>query len=167
MTLRSQVFMAQCYLAFGRHLKVPMISMVTCSFHDWLNELSGNPFNLAYMPSLFSTFEQQMNFKERVLNFLLSYMITAQIHYYTSFQMENVKKHFGIQDTSILDLYGDISLYLVNSHPSLHGIRPMTPAVVEVAGLHIKDDGEQLSPVRLNKLAFSIIRNACIPERAL
>lgn len=159
--------MAPCYLAFGRHLKVPMIATVTCSFHDWLNEVSGNPFNPAYIPSLFSTFQQQMNFKERVINVLLSHFISAQIHYYTSFQVEHVKKYFGIEDASIIDLYNDISLYLVNSHSSLNGIRPLTPAVVEVGGLQIKDDGEPLSPVRWNKLTFLIIHSARVSQSSL
>ncbi|XP_032679120.1 UDP-glucuronosyltransferase 2A3-like isoform X2 [Odontomachus brunneus] len=144
--LITEVFMAPCFLAFGRHLKIPIVATVTSVFHDWLNELSGNVANPSFIPGLFSTYGQHMNFEERLLNFLMSHMISAQIHYYTSFQVEYVKKHFGIKDASIMDLYGDISLYLVNSHPALHGIRPYTSAIVEVGGLHVKDDVDPLSP---------------------
>lgn len=59
----------------------------------------------------------------------------------------------------IKDFYSDVALYLVNSHHSLHGIKPMTPGIVEIAGLHIKDEDDPLSPVRLNKLAFPIMHN--------
>ncbi|XP_014479890.1 PREDICTED: UDP-glucuronosyltransferase 2B30-like [Dinoponera quadriceps] len=141
-----EVFMAPCFLAFGRHLKVPLVATVTCSFHDWLNELSGNSFNPSYVPSLFSSFGQHMNFKERMLNFLTSHLISAQILYHTEFQAEYLKKYFDMQDTAIMDLYSDISLYLVNSHYSLSGIRPLTPAIVEVGGLHVKSDNVSLAP---------------------
>lgn len=157
--MRIQVFMTPCFLAFGRHLKVPMIGIIPSIFFDWLNEFSGNPNNPSFVPTLFSAFEQQMNFKERVLNFLMMYWISTQFHYYTSFQVEYVKKHFGMQDVSIIDFYSDISLYLTNSHPSLQGVQPFTHNIIEVAGLHIKDKDDPLSPVRLSKLASSIIRN--------
>ncbi|EFN78495.1 UDP-glucuronosyltransferase 1-9 [Harpegnathos saltator] len=136
--------MAPCYLAFGRLLKVPMVGIMTTAFHDWLNEVAGNPYNPAFIPSLFSTFEQDMNFKERLINFLMTNMISIQIYYHTSFQVEYVRKYFDIKDTSIRELYDDVSLYLVNTHPTLHGIRPYTPAVIRVGGLHIKDDGDPL-----------------------
>ncbi|XP_014479876.1 PREDICTED: UDP-glucuronosyltransferase 2B19-like [Dinoponera quadriceps] len=141
-----EVLMSPCFLAFGRHLKVPVVALVNVNFPSWFNELSGNPFNPAYVPVTFSSFGQQMNFKERVLNFFEAYLSSAQVLYYTSFQVEYVKKYFGMKDTAISDLHNDISLYLVDSHPSLHGIKPLTPAVVEVAGLHIKNDSVTLSP---------------------
>ncbi|XP_025159918.1 UDP-glucuronosyltransferase isoform X2 [Harpegnathos saltator] len=140
-----QVFMAPCYLAFGRLLKVPMVGIMTTAFHDWLNEVSGNPCNLAFIPNLFSAFKQDMNFKERFINFLMTNMISIQIHYYTSFQVEYVRKYFDIENTSIKELYNDVSLYLVNTHPALHGIRPYTPSIIGVGGLHIKGDGDPLS----------------------
>ncbi|XP_050462109.1 UDP-glucosyltransferase 2-like [Cataglyphis hispanica] len=135
-----ELFAAPCFLAFGRHLKVPMVGTVANVFHDWLNEVSGNPMNPAYIPSIFSTYTQQMNFQERLINFLLSNYISIQIHYYTNSQLEFVKKYFGMDVPHIKDLYYDLSLYLVNSHHSLHGIRPTTTNVIEVGGLHLKDD---------------------------
>ncbi|XP_012215174.1 UDP-glucosyltransferase 2 [Linepithema humile] len=142
----TELFAAPCYLAFGRHLNVPVIGMVSSVFHDWLNEMAGNPMSPTFVPSLFSTYDQNMNFKERLLNFLLTNYITWQMHYYTNSQLELVKKHFGIDVPHIMDLYSDVSLYLVNSHHSINGIRPMTTGVIEVGGLHLKDDDDPLSP---------------------
>jgi len=129
--------------------------MVTSVFHDWLSNLAGNPFNPAYMPGLMSTYNQHMNFKERLTNFLLTHYINWQIHYYTNSQLKFVKKHFGIDVSHITHLYDDIFLYLVNSHHSLNGIRPMTTGVIEVGGLHLKDDDDPLSPVCLHENCFS------------
>jgi len=146
MCFDSQMFMTPCYLAFGRHLNVPIVATVASVFHDWLNEVSGNPLNLAYIPGLFTTYTQRMSFTQRLGNVLLSNYISAQIHYNTNPQLEFVKKHFDIDVSHIKDLYRDIALYLVNSHHSLHGIRPMTTNVIEVGGVHLKDD-DLLPPV--------------------
>ncbi|XP_020282468.1 UDP-glucuronosyltransferase-like [Pseudomyrmex gracilis] len=142
----TEIFASPCYLAFGRHLKVPVIGTVTCAFHDWLNEVTGNPECSSYVPSMLSTFSQQMTFKERLLNFLIRNYVSIQLHYYTNPQVELVKKHFGIDVPHIKDLYNDVALYLVNSHHTLNGIRPMTNNVIEVGGLHLKDSDSPLSP---------------------
>ncbi|XP_011629710.1 UDP-glucuronosyltransferase 1-9-like [Pogonomyrmex barbatus] len=141
-----ELFAAPCYLAFARHLKVPMVGTVASVFHDWLNEVSANPMGTAYVPSMFSMHNQHMNFKERLTNFLLSHYLSWQMHYYTNIQLKYVKEHFGIDVPHIKDLYSDISLYLVNSHHTLNGIRAMTTNVIEVGGLHLSDDDDPLSP---------------------
>jgi len=64
-----------------------------------------------------------------------------------------VKEHFGMNLLHIKDLYNDIALYLVNSHHSLNGIRPMTTNVIEVGGLHLRDD--KPLPVCFNMNRFS------------
>ncbi|XP_025262697.1 UDP-glucuronosyltransferase 1-3-like [Camponotus floridanus] len=155
----TELFATPCYLAFGRHLNVPIVATVASIFHDWLNEVSGNPFNLAYIPSLLSTYTQRMSFTQRVANVILSNYFSAQVHYETNSQLEFVKKHFDIDVSHIKDLYRDIALYLVNTHHSLHGIRPMTTNVIEVGGVHLKDD-DPLPPEVQKWLDES--KNGCI-----
>lgn len=48
------------------------------------------------------------------------------------------------------------SLMLVNTHYSLNGVRPNTPSVIEVGGLHIKD----LKP--LDEVIYLFIRQLLI-----
>jgi len=141
------MFTAPCYIAFGRHLKVPVVATVAISFFDWLNEVSGNPLNPAYIPSVYLPSDQRMNFMERLTNFLLIHYFSWQMHYYSNSQLELVNKHFGMDLPHIKDLYYDVALYLVNSHHSLNGIRPMTTNVIEVGGLHLRDDDNSPSPV--------------------
>jgi len=43
------------------------------------------------------------------------------------------------------------SLFLMNTHHSLHGVRPLTPAMVEVGGIHV--DGR--TPKPLPKVEFT------------
>lgn len=149
-----QSFAAPCYFAFGRHLKVPIVATVASVFHDWLNYPSGNPLNPAYIPSMFSTFGQRMNFQERLINFFLTHYISGQINYYSNSQVKTVKEHFGMDLSCITDLFNDVALYLVNSHHSLNGVRPMTTNVIEVGGLHLRDDDKLPSPVCINNNRF-------------
>lgn len=141
----TELFVAPCFMAFGRHLNVPMVGTVCSTLHDWINYYVGNPLNPSFVPSLFSGSGQTMTFWERLKNTLLTTLITFQIDYYTSYQQEHVKASFGI-DTPITDFYQDMSLVLVNSHHSLHGIRPMTHGVVEVGGVHVPENGDPLRP---------------------
>ncbi|KYM98244.1 PREDICTED: UDP-glucuronosyltransferase 1-9-like [Cyphomyrmex costatus] len=141
-----ELFTAPCYMAFGRYLKVPMVGTVASVFHDWLSEVSANPLNPAYIPNMFSAYSQHMNFKERLSNFLLTHYLSWQFHYYTNSQLKLVNEHFGMNLPHIKDLYNDISLYLVNSHHSLNGIRPMTTNVIEVGGMHLSNDDDPMSP---------------------
>lgn len=143
----TEIFLSPCYLAFGRHLKVPIVGVVTGAFLEWLEAASGNPHNHAFVPSIFSKYTSNghMGFWDRLTNTMLGY--------YTSYEMTSrmntlstyVKDHFGI-DASIDDLHKDVGLYLVNSHHSLNGAKPVTTAVIEVGGLHVTENGDPLSP---------------------
>ncbi|XP_003700629.2 UDP-glucosyltransferase 2 [Megachile rotundata] len=144
-----EMFLASCYLAFGRHLNVPMVGVVTAGSDEWFTEKLGNPFNPSFVPSLFTSYDQKMNFWQRLMNTFLTNMVAFQLDRYVNPQQQYVQKYFGINAT-ITDLYHDLDLLLVNSHHSLLGIRPLTMGIVEVGGLHVKDDGKPL-PADLQK----------------
>lgn len=141
----TELFAAPCYLAFGHYLKIPTVGVMTCPFHDWLSHHVGNPVEPAFVPTLFSAYGSSMTFWERLTNTFFVKLLQIQMDYYTSGQIRFVKEHFNM-DTPILDLYKELSLILVNSHYSLHGIRPFTKAVVEVGGLHLSNEETPLAP---------------------
>jgi len=124
--------------------------MVSSSLFSWIDNVSGNPNELAFVPNIYSTFNQRMTFKERLTNVVMHHWLTTQMAYYTKPQSRKVKENFGIDLAHINELYNDVSLYLINSHHSLNGIRPMTTNMIEVAGLHLRDD-DPLVPVCLKE----------------
>ncbi|CAK9814493.1 UDP-glucosyltransferase 2 [Anthophora plagiata] len=140
-----ELFVAPCFLIFGTHLKVPIINMVTSSFYEWESTLIGNPHNPSFVPSTFSSFDQRMTFWDRLVNTFLTNLISTQITYHTAKQVDFVKKHFDTNLT-IAELYKNVAAVLVNSHHSLNGIKPMTPGLIEVGGLHVQEDSEPLPP---------------------
>ncbi|XP_029035422.2 UDP-glucosyltransferase 2-like [Osmia bicornis bicornis] len=138
-----EVFMMPCYLAFGRHLNVPMVAMMTANFQEWFSDIIGTPHNPAYMPSLFSSYDQRMTFWERLMNTFQTNMVSLQLNYYLSEQEVYLKKYFGLNAT-IAELYGDISIMLINSHHSLNGISPKIPSLIDIGGVHVKNDSTPL-----------------------
>lgn len=140
-----EVFMSPCYLAFSRHLKTPMVAIMTSGFHDWLEDVTGNVNNPSFVPGLFSPFGQRMTFWERLSNTLLTSYVSYEINYRMDVMSKHVKDHFGM-DVNVRDLHKDVAVYLINTHHSLNGIKPTTNAVVEVGGLHVTEDGDPLAP---------------------
>lgn len=63
------------------------------------------------------------------------------LRYHTEIVVDAMlREFFGNNDMPYLgELAKSTSLMLVNTHYSLNGVRPNTPAVIEVGGLHIKD----------------------------
>ncbi|XP_023247051.1 UDP-glucuronosyltransferase 2A3-like [Copidosoma floridanum] len=139
-----EVFVSNCYLAWGRFLKIPMVGVMTSSLIDWYNEPLGNPLNLAVTPSSWSHLYHPMNFWERLTNAFMYNVIVMQTKYYIRCQDKYIEQYFGTGYPNSNDIIRDLDLLLVNMHHSVNGIRPFTPAIVPVAGLHIQDDDPNL-----------------------
>ena len=137
-------------MAFGRHLNVPVVGVMTSKFFDWMNQPMGNPPSTAFVPHVFAHYGQRMSFFERLTNTLVSAYLRSAYWYYTSDQLPIIEKQFGLKLASSSELQKDVALMLVNTHPSFDFIRPMTPAIVEVGGLHIVDSDLDLAPVYIN-----------------
>lgn len=147
-----ELFLADCYFALGKHLNAPVVAIAASSILDWQNEQLGNPMNTALVPSIFSGFNHQvMTFWERMKNTLLSNIITAQLEYYRKGQTVYVEEHMGIKLDSIYDVFNEVALVLVNTHHSLHHIRPNTNAVIEVGGVHVTEDDIKPLPADVQK----------------
>ncbi|KAI4497702.1 hypothetical protein M0802_007242 [Mischocyttarus mexicanus] len=142
----TELFASHCYLAFGRHLNVPIVGIMTAPFHDWIGHLTGVPHEGSYLPNIFSDFPPKMSFVQRLINTVTIHSLQLQIDYHTEKQTELVKKYFNI-DGPIIDLFKNVSLVLVNSHHSLNGIRPLPQSIIEVGGLHLfNNNTEPLQP---------------------
>ena len=133
-----------------------MIGVSTTDLNDWVHDLFGNPANLATVPGLFSGFSSKMNFWERTINVLLHNFVKYQFNYHVSKQKQFVNEHFGPGYPSINELSTEMALLFTNAHFSLNGIKSLTPAIVEVGGLHIDDSGEEMIPVSL-MLCYKVI----------
>ena len=142
-----QIFTANCYLAFGRYLNIPMVGIVTSAPLDWHYDAVGASFNTAVMPGIISAYSSPMNFWERLGNTLEHYSGLAQYYYYIRQQDEKIEKYFGPGYPRASEILKDLDLFLVNAHYSIDGIKSITPSMIPVGGLHIVDDGTKLPSV--------------------
>ncbi|XP_015121941.1 uncharacterized protein LOC107044539 [Diachasma alloeum] len=140
------LFAAHCYIGFGQKLNAPVVGVVTSRLQDWLFDPFANPLNPSYIPSFFSTFTQHMTFWERLQNTLITDSTRHQFRYWLEAESLQVEKYFGRRISSLYELYKDVSLVLVNEHFSSNDIKPATPDIIDVGGLHIYDNTQQLTP---------------------
>ncbi|XP_011297294.1 UDP-glucuronosyltransferase 2B14 [Fopius arisanus] len=140
-----ELFVAPCYVAFGEKLNAPVVGAVTSKLPDWLFDSFGNPLNPSYMASYFSSSTQRMTFWERLRNTLHVQNTRFQFDYYMTDQIAQVEKHFARRISSLDELYKDVALVLVNEHFSVNDIKPTTPDIIDIGGLHIYNNTQQLT----------------------
>lgn len=75
--------------------------------------------------------------------------------YYVNKQKTYVKQYMDI-DIEIPELYKNLALILVNSHHSVTGVTTKSTGVIEVGGLHVKENGDPLTPVIIFTQIFLI-----------
>ncbi|XP_048509528.1 UDP-glucosyltransferase 2-like isoform X1 [Athalia rosae] len=139
-----EYFVANCYFAFGRHLNVPLIALSSASIMPLANEELGNPDDPAYIFELNERPISGITFWQRLHNTVITIFSKITLSYYLKEQNALVKKYFGPDMPGVDVLARDISLLIVNTHHVIHGIRPLTPAIVSAAGIHIHDDKNPL-----------------------
>lgn len=107
----------------------------------------GNPENLATTPNLFSKLPADMNFWERLRN---TYFVGwLKYRNFKNLEILNalLRRLFGPDIPTINDMERDVAMIMVNSHSSIMGNVPTTPALIEIGGIQIRNDGPEISPV--------------------
>lgn len=118
--------------------------MSSSALYPWGNDLVANPENLAFVPNNFLQYTERMNFWNRFYNVVHNIYSKLCFNYYTSSQSLLVKNYFGDDAPDIRELENNLALILTNSYFSLNGVKPKTPALIEVGGLHVQDDDSEI-----------------------
>ena len=139
-------------MAFGHHLKVPVVGLSSAILYPWGNGLIANPDNLAFVSNNMLDFVAPMTFWQRFFNTIHAKYANMLFQYYSSPQNDIIKKYFGESAPGVREVERSLALVLVNSHLALNGPRPVTPALIEVGGLHIQDDGTELPQVNFSSV---------------
>lgn len=126
-------------LGFASRFRVPVIAMSSCNILPWHNGRFGNPDDTSYIPNIFLARRGNLDLWGRVLNTVQ--VASAKLFYRLFFQTKSdriAKEVFGDSLPPLDELARQSSLMLVNIHHSYFGPRPLSPQVVEVGGLHVK-----------------------------
>lgn len=100
----------------------------------------GLPDNPAYIPNVLLDHSDRMSFFERVENTI--FLVFHKMLYGPLMRNpgnELSKKYLGEDIITEKDLDYEMNLLLVNTHFSFTRSRPLTPNVIEVAGIHIAE----------------------------
>ncbi|XP_076291113.1 UDP-glucosyltransferase 2 [Lasioglossum baleicum] len=145
-----EVFGAHCYFAIGHLLKKPMIGVASAILYPWHYGMISAPENLAYSANNLISFPPQMDFWQRTYNVLHTIYHKWNFLHHSSEQTEIARKYLGDNIPDVRSLERNISMILVNSFIGMNGVKDMNPALVEVGGLHVQEEGVEL-PESLEK----------------
>ncbi|XP_030377797.1 UDP-glucuronosyltransferase 1-1-like [Scaptodrosophila lebanonensis] len=142
-------FLNNYQIGVAQKLKVPVVIASILPTNELFANILGNPRELSYVPFFDMALKQgeTMTLPDRVKTLFISLTFRALYMVIEKRNSEYYTEIFG--DDPEMPRYEDlgknVSLVLFNSHAVSEGpIRPNVPAVIEVGGIHIKDQPDPL-----------------------
>lgn len=125
--------------AFGHRFDCPMIGIGSMNYLIAAHEIIGNPYNPVTDPEFMLPFAGKLSFFERLISVL--YRTFMELYMYTHIvplSDRTIQERFG-DYPSFTDVRERFSMLFLNVHPTLLGVRPLLPSVIDVGGgLHIQ-----------------------------
>lgn len=122
---------------FAAHFGVPLIILSSLGANAWVNPLVGNPSPPSYIPEFLLNYSDHMTFFERFKNTLFAlFMEFARSNFVQPTQNKLLQEYFP-NPPNLNNVLYNVSLVLLNSHPSYSQPKPKVPAMVEIGGYHI------------------------------
>ncbi|XP_033212469.1 UDP-glucuronosyltransferase 2B1-like [Belonocnema kinseyi] len=129
-----------CYIGLGHILNVPIITATPSLEFPWISRQIGNPLSTAFYPNILRIKKVQ-TFWDRLQNTVQAHNTIQRFFTFSEeSQTEAMRKFLSPDMPNIREVEKTVALSLVNTHHTLQGARPTTPAFIEVAGLHIEED---------------------------
>ncbi|XP_051159342.1 UDP-glucosyltransferase 2-like [Leptopilina boulardi] len=130
---------ANCFFGFGHVLKVPVVMVSAVPELVWFDEILGNPMSNAYTVNFETKYFRIVTFWDRVKNHFWAHYSNYRFFKYTQDNQTVAMRKYLSQDVpNIRELEKKTTLLLVNAYQSFFGIRPLTPSVVQIAGIQIE-----------------------------
>lgn len=142
-------------LGLGHHFGAPIISIASVFESTEMNGFTAMPVFKSFMPTIYMSYTDKMNFWERLHN-MFSYLVI----YYVSKPLNwpNIQKNYELMFAgtenlpSLVELKKNVSLIILNSHPAITPFRPLMPHMIEVGGLMVKPN--EVEPLPNDLQAF-------------
>uniref|UniRef100_A0A6M2DWR1 UDP-glucuronosyltransferase n=1 Tax=Xenopsylla cheopis TaxID=163159 RepID=A0A6M2DWR1_XENCH len=174
----TETFGTDCFLGFVHKFQVPWISLSCAVPMDWMAHQVDIPTIPSYVPHMMTDYSDRMDFWQRVSNFLLHIFTYFGYHYISRVPAQAFVTETFPEAPPLQKISHTASLLLSNSHFSLTGARPSSPAHKEVGGLHItrepaplpKDLQQLLDNAKQGVIYFSfgsMVKSETIPQESL
>lgn len=119
----------------------------------WTSSAIGNPDSIAFAPNVLMNSAEISTFWKRMKNLIINYRSVLQFRTITEeIQTEMMRKYLKFDMPDIRETMKSTALTFVNSFHSLSGIRIRSPALIDIAGIHLED-----APLTVSKVLFLII----------
>ncbi len=134
-----EAFMNECVLPMVTQFDAPFIYLSGLPPSSWVLDATCSPLSPATNPALGTTFTEDMNLFERIIN---SLTLVASIYYRHWVIMPLVDSMAAKMWTQtdippIREIEKNVSMYITNTHFSLFHQYPKMSNIVEAAGLHL------------------------------
>ncbi|XP_043662737.1 UDP-glucosyltransferase 2 [Drosophila teissieri] len=145
--LLTEYFNSDCQLALAKLLNLPIIGLSTCALMPYYYDRIDLPDTPAFIQSEFVGFAGQLNWHERLLNFVQAKLLKFLYKYHSN-RADNalVRKYLGVEVDVDEVARTQTAFVFGNQHYSLMGSRPQSLQFVEIGGVHITKKAEQELP---------------------
>ncbi|XP_062122126.1 UDP-glucosyltransferase 2-like [Drosophila sulfurigaster albostrigata] len=133
----------EALFGLGQHFKALTIGISSFGTDQHIDELMGNISPLSYNPMLLSSRTEHMNYEQRLWNIWeagVAWIHKRLIHLPS--QQRLYKQYFPDASQTLEQVLDNFSLMLLGQHFSLSYPRPYLPNMIEVGGLHLKQQRE-------------------------
>ena len=114
----------------------------------WATAAIGNPASTAFAANVFMDSALILTFWDRLKNTIIFHVSKFRFYMYTEkVQTEAMRKYLSPDIPNIREVERSVALMFANNYHSLFGVRPVTPAVVGIAGIHVEENDDQFTPV--------------------
>jgi glucuronosyltransferase len=140
--------------AYGNEFTYPIIDKLgvpfvlhgsSSAFPATLNAM-GAPKDYASVPLLLAEYSERMTFMQRLVNTLSGELLTYIRNVYTFKKLDAIVQREFPGVKSIVELEGEASLYITNTHPVTNWPRSLPPTILSIGALHARP-AKQLPPV--------------------
>ncbi|XP_052859848.1 UDP-glycosyltransferase UGT5-like [Anopheles cruzii] len=141
--LLAEQFYQESYLMLAHKYNVPIVSIGTFGFAQYMGPMMGLMNAWSHVPHEFLPFTDRMSLYQRTYNaFVSTYEQILRSWYYMPRQEAMAAKYFSFLPgplPRVADLERRVSVVLLNSYAPLTTTRARIPGLVPVGGLHIKE----------------------------
>jgi glucuronosyltransferase len=140
--------------AFGNEFTYPIIDKLgvpfvihgsSSAFPSTLNAM-GAPADYASVPLMLAEYDEQMTFTQRLINTFSGEFMKYFRNFYIFTKLDAIVQREFPGVKSIVELEGDASLYITNTHPVTNWPRSLPPTILSIGALHARP-AKQLPPV--------------------
>lgn len=135
-----ELFANEAHMAFAHHYKAPLIVFSSIAASEWVNFFVANPMPPSYVQHGEGGYSASMNFWQRLKNLAL-YVFELALREFVLYPHHGklVKQYFP-SAPDLQDVMYNVSLVLLNSHPSYTESVPLVPNMIEIGGFHITNE---------------------------